>query len=236
MPCTTNLGVFYFSSMPKRLPSIAKKRFNRWLVLYEVAPAGIHRVYLCKCRCGTIKPVSQDSLIGNRSKSCGCHKIEVARALSTKHGKHNTREYHNWYNIRSRCYNKNHDCYKYYGGRGIKICDHWLKSFENIYADIGQRPSPKHSIDRINGDLHYSCGHCQQCVKNNWPLNCRWATQVEQMNNTRNNRNITYCGKTLTLSQWARELKICSKTLELRLKCWSLEKAITTPTLKKYRH
>lgn len=88
-----------------------------------------------------------------------------------KHGYSNTKEYITWTSIKQRCYNKNYICYKRYGGRGIKVCDRWLKSFENFLIDMGSHPGKGYSIDRIDNDDDYK------------PENCRWATPIEQIHN-----------------------------------------------------
>lgn len=110
-----------------------------------------------------------------------------------KHGLWWSAEYRTWTRINARCNNPNMPNYHQYGGRGIKVCERW-RSFINFFNDMGPRPSPAHTIDRINGEL----GYC--------PENCRWATWTEQNNNLRNNVVVTFRGKTQTVPNWCREL------------------------------
>lgn len=117
-----------------------------------------------------------------------------------------TIEYRAWTSMRSRCFNRNHHKWKNYGGRGITICDRWLKSFESFASDMGQRPGPGYSLDRIDTNGNYE------------PGNCRWATAREQANNSRSNRVITWNGETLTLTEWARRLGRNAGTLWSQLK------------------
>jgi hypothetical protein len=91
--------------------------------------------------------------------------------------------------MRQRCRNSND---RNYGSRGITVCDRWLHSFENFLADMGPRPGPDYSIDRIDNNGPYS------------PDNCRWTTVVVQQNNTRRNHYVTYDGETHTVKEWAR--------------------------------
>jgi hypothetical protein len=107
--------------------------------------------------------------------------------------------------------------YKWYGGRGIRVCDRW-QSFANFLADMGECPSATHTIDRKNGNGHYE------------PGNCRWATSKEQHRNKSNNRRITAFGRTLTLVEWAEEKGMDSRTLQMRFqRGWSAERALSRP-------
>jgi hypothetical protein len=106
-----------------------------------------------------------------------------------------------------------------YGGRGITVCDRWRHSFENFLADMGMKPSPRHSLDRKENDGNYE------------PSNCRWALPRDQCNNRNNNTNIEFRGITRTVTEWARELGMHDTTLFMRLykSKWTVERALTTP-------
>jgi hypothetical protein len=119
--------------------------------------------------------------------------VEVAASVgraSATHGRTGTTEFTIWSDIKKRCLNSNHAAYNNYGGRGIKICDQWRDSFEAFFADMGQRPSLDHSIDRKDNDGNYE------------PDNCRWATRAEQAANKRNNLIVTAFGKTAHLASF----------------------------------
>lgn len=126
-------------------------------------------------------------------------------------------EYVSWQHMRSRCEDKSHVHYKNYGGRGIAVCARWA-IFENFLADMAERPSPNHSIDRRDCDKGYS------------PNNCYWATKKEQSRNRRNNHKITFRDETLCLTEWAERTGLKLITLSKRIQAgWTPERALTTP-------
>jgi len=136
--------------------------------------------------------------------------------------------------ILGRCYRKQVAGYSEYGGRGIAICERWLSGGWKVFAaDVGNRLSSNHSIDRIDNDGGYWCGkaECPECGPLGRLPNCRWATAKEQAYNRRTNRRIEWRGETLTLTEWANRLGIDYRTLAGRLRSgWSLDRAMT-PTL-----
>lgn len=140
--------------------------------------------------------------------------------LTTKiemHGLEKTPEYWVYRKMLARCYNKKQHGYNRYGGRGIKVCDRWLSSVTYFIEDMGKRPSSKHELDRIDNNGNYE------------PSNCRWATKIQQMNNTSYNKHLTYNGERLTLAEWARKLNVSYTVLQSRIKRgWSTKRALTT--------
>jgi len=125
-------------------------------------------------------------------------------------------EYRIWASMKSRCANPNDPGYFRYGGRGIKVCDRWKESFTAFYEDMGQRPSPRHSLDRIDTDGGYE------------PDNCRWVLPKTQSNNRRDNRLVTLDGRTQTLTEWIREKGLHYGTVRVRVsRGWSYEDALT---------
>lgn len=137
----------------------------------------------------------------------------------------------------SRCTSTGSESWKHYGGRGIKVCERWLHSFPNFREDMGQRPSPKHSIDRINNDGNYSCGKCDECLRNGWPMNCRWATVGEQSRNKRTNRMLTFQGRTMSAVEWSEEAGMLYETMMGRLrKGWPMERVLGPVKYYKPRH
>lgn len=131
--------------------------------------------WLFRCDCGNAFEANGYYARSGKVVSCPACSSERTRIASVKHGMSATDEFHIWTDMQTRCYNPKSTGYKYYGGRGIRICNRWIESFDNFFADMGQRPSLQHSIDRKNVNGNYS------------PGNCRWATAREQGSNKRNN-------------------------------------------------
>ena len=137
---------------------------------------------------------------------------------NNSHGMSRTPEYRAWHDMKRRCFNPNNKRYSDWGGRGIAVCDRWL-DFENFLADMGSRPSPKHSLDRIDNDGDYSAE------------NCCWATKAEQGTNRRNNKPLITIGKeTYTIVQWAKKMGYGEMVIQGRLNMgWSDYDAVMTP-------
>lgn len=170
--------------MPAPL-NLSGQRFERLVVLERRGSKWGKSLWLCRCDCGGEALVTGNDLREARTSSCGCLRAESARrcgalADGTANIKHrgtldHPAEYHVWKTMRQRCMNPRNQDFAEYGGRGITVCERW-NDFANFIADIGQRPSSKHSIDRKNNQGNYE------------PSNCQWATATEQANNRRPRR------------------------------------------------
>ena len=163
------------------------KRFGKFIVLHSTDKRSHANVlWLCQCDCGKTSLLDRGKLLNGNTTSCGCERrrlMQTSHNPSLKHGfarvKHKHPIYYIWKEMRARCQNQQTKHYHRYGGRGIKVCDGWKDSFETFLVDMGDRPSSKHSIDRIDGDGNYE------------PSNCRWATALEQASHRRISQKLT---------------------------------------------
>lgn len=163
------------------------KRFHRWTVLAYAETRDQRAYWRCCCDCGTEKIINGANLLRGLSQSCGCWRAEVSiqngrsrkgsdgnRGATRQHGEaiNRTPEYRTWLSMHERCRSPQSQKWINYGGRGIRVCERW-NSYENFLSDMGRRPSPVHSLDRIDNDGNYE------------PSNCRWATKKQQVDNRR---------------------------------------------------
>jgi len=162
--------------------------FQFYTVLTEAKSNTKHKRFLCKCVCGKEKNVLAFSLISGGAWNCGCKTKEVRSKIwekksdefkslwkekcnNKKHGEHKTKEYRAWSDMKSRCVKESHKWFDSYGGRGIKVCEAWITSYENFLNDMGKAPSKNHQLDRKNNNGNYE------------PENCRWATPSQNQRN-----------------------------------------------------
>lgn len=178
-------------------------------------------IWECKCDCGNTTFVKKTFVTSGHTKSCGCLK---GIAYNTRHGMCETRIYNTHQKMKQRCYKEYDKEYHNYGGRGIRVCDEWLgkNGFINFYNwAIENGYKDDLTLDRIDVNGNYESD------------NCRWVDMTTQANNKRNNKLITYDGKTMTLSEWARCLNMPYARLFQRIKHgWSIERTLTIPKMK----
>lgn len=170
---------FQSGSVPRNYKDMTGARVGKLLVISRAGTSkGGMAMWQCLCDCGK-ELVIQGGNLRHRQRSCGCD-----RKTTATHGLSGSTEFRSWGQMIQRCTNERLKTHKHYGGRGIRVCDRWMESFENFYADMGAKPSPKHSLDRIDVDGNYE------------PGNCRWATPQEQ---SRNRRTSVYVGDVFLL-------------------------------------
>lgn len=201
---------------------------RRFGSLVVTAPAETRKNYRCviaKCDCGTARSFKLRSLVNGTTGSCGCLRIERRLAhmppIST-HGQSRrglkTAEYRCWCKMKERCFNPKSKGYDRYGGRGVTIHPAWVSNFDAFFAEIGTRPSPRHSIDRIVNSKNYE------------PGNVRWAVPKIQSRNRRDNVVLEHDGIKLTLAEWAEQTALPEPALRSRYALgWSADRLLTQP-------
>jgi hypothetical protein len=194
-----------------RFIDISGKVYGRLVVLRLHNERGKHdeTLWICQCQCGNTTVLGKTAL--GHTKSCGCFK-KTQGGHSRKH-----RLWKRWQTMIARCHDDKDPKFYLYGARGITVCDRW-KHFPNFIEDLNATFFPGATIDRRDGDKGYS------------PDNCRWATSLEQNNNKRTNRLLTFDGITMTMSQWARSIGAPYVALRARIGSgWSVERALSEP-------
>lgn len=197
------------------------QKFGRLTAVRAEREKGKRTRWVCRCECGIEHTVDQTHLTRGNTRSCGCLNSEVAALRNNKNAKHGmwkSKEFALWTGMLARCYNKNHDQYPRYGGRGIIVCAEWRDSFQAFFSHMGVRPSPKHSIERNDNNGNYE------------PANVRWATVLEQANNRRNNRFVEWGGESLTVAQLARRYGLTDNLVGLRVRRGVTGAALVAPS------
>lgn len=187
--------------MAKRIiPLYVGQSFGRLTILAFAGRRSNNLQWLCRCDCGAERVFSQSALRKGAAQSCGCRHKEI---MST-HRRSHTTEWRAWRDMLGRCRNPTHASYANYGGRGIAVCPEWY-DFSRFFEDVGLRPTGRYSLERLNNNLGY------------FPANVVWATQEQQMNNTRQNVVISVFGDPMTLTEAARHHDVPTTTLKGRL-------------------
>jgi hypothetical protein len=198
-----------------KLVDMTGQRWGRLTVdaLDCIAPGGA--MWRCTCACGRKVRARGYHIRTGKIASCGCLLSDVMSQIKRTHGQTETSEYRIWGLMRQRCGNPSNASFKDYGARGIRVCSRWEDSFEAFFADMGPRPTPKHTIERKDNNAGYS------------PSNCIWATRVEQNNNTRRTVRLSIDGKDMSLAVAARVFGVEYSALYWRLHAgWSVARAI----------
>lgn len=205
-----------------KIKDLTGLRFGKWTVIKRADNNERNKVmWVCRCDCGSERAVLGESLRSGKSLNCGCERKTSLAVRNTQNRKYELRGrlYHIWTGIKQRCFNPNEPAYSRYGGCGVIVCDEWRNDFgafrdwalANGYADTL-------SLDRIDNNGNYE------------PSNCRWASDVVQNNNRKNNRFIKYNGETHTLADWSRITGISYYKIKNRFYSgWPAEKILTTP-------
>lgn len=203
--------------MGRKASNLSGVRVGTFIVMDRVQQAGKkNSLWICRCECGAFKKVRADVIVKNSAYCFDC-----APRHPKKRPMARSKIYQTWLGIHKRCKAKpGQNGYKHYAGKGIVVCERW-RSFDNFLSDMGEPPTKKHSIDRIDGSKGYE------------PANCRWATSGEQNRNTTRNHRITIGSETLTLVDWCERFNTNHVRVIKRMNVgWPAELALAVPALK----
>lgn len=204
----------------RKVIDLTGRKYGRLTVIKHIGKDKYNNaIWECKCSCGNIINTRGSTLRNGKIKSCGCLHKEMTKQLAKNnitHNMSNTRLYRTWQSMKSRCYYKQNNRYKYYGANGVKVCDKWLNDFQTFHDwAIKNGYNDNLTIDRMDVNGNYE------------PNNCRWVTNEEQQRNKRNNKTYTIDGETRCLSEWCEKLNLNYNTVQTRLhRNWSIEKAL----------
>lgn len=208
----------------KRIEHKQNEKIGECIFLRDSKQVKNIRYAIFKCKCGKDFEATIQNVRSLKSKSCGCQRLEKLSIIKTTHGFTKNgivkSEYSTWISIKSRCRNYKDPNYKRYGARGIDVCEQWFNSFKEFILYMKEKPTPYHSIDRLDNDGNYE------------PGNCIWNTKKEQCRNTRRNLILEYKGQKKCLSEWVEELGLTNYRAILKrivYRNWSVKKAFETP-------
>lgn len=200
-----------------RIIDLTGQRFSRLVVLRKEESKNKKVRWLCRCDCGNETSVIASNLRCGHTTSCGCVLREHHEARKAAGRMNDFPEYNTWEQMKRRCYDTDSISYPNYGGRGITVCPRWRGNFMQFLEDMGRRPGPGYSIERIDNDREYC------------PENCRWATTAEQARNKRNNVHLTYKGKRMIATDVAAEIGITPSILHYRMTNWPESRWFESP-------
>jgi len=209
-----------YTTRKTRIKILTGKRFGRLLVIGHAGSIKNRVHWHCLCQCGNGCTVQAGNLIEHNQTSCGCWKNEKTSRRARSHGESaggkRTTEYSTYKGAKNRCNNPNDLSYARYGGRGIEFR---FNSFPEFLAVVGRKPTPQHTLDRIDNDGHYEKG------------NLRWATRKEQNRNTRQNHFLTAFNETKCIADWSDTFNINDALIVPRVNLgWCNECAISIPS------
>lgn len=186
------------------LIDLSAQRFGRILVLNRAPNVNRRAHWDCICDCGKTLVIRGNSLRNGNTRSCGCLASDLLRRRSFRHGRTHSKAYSSWHHMKTRCYNSNYKWFYDYGGRGIRVCDEWLNSFQAFLQAMGDPPEGT-SLDRIDVNGNYE------------PGNCRWSSPMEQANNKRCNAIIATAQGLFTIKEFAVAMNLKYTTVLARV-------------------